>query len=555
MLDAAFRRVGVLRVDPIAELFDMAEVLAKQPRPRGPAAGDRHQRRRPRRAGHRRPDRRRRRARRALGPRRSRRSTRFLPAAWSHGNPIDILGDADPERYAQALEVAAKDPDSDGLLVDPHAAGDDRPDRDRRGAEARSPRSPASRCSPAGWAAPRSRPARRSCDRAGIPTFAYPDTAARVFTSCGATATTSAALYETPDLAGRRATAAPIAPGPRPSIAAVRAAGRTLLTEVESKQLLAAYGIPTVRDPRRRRPRTRPSPRPTAIGYPVVLKLYSQTITHKTDVGGVQLNLTDAEAVRRAYRAIEAVRRRHAGAEHFQGVTVQPMVKLDGYELILGSSLDPQFGPVLLFGTGGQLVEVFKDRALALPPLNTTLARRMMEQTKIYTALQGRARPPAGGPGGARAAPGALQPAGRRAALDQGDRHQPAARLARAAAGAGRPRDPARAGGRRGPAAPARHPPLSRPSTSAPWTAKDGTDRSRSGRSGPRTSRCWCGSTRRSPSEPSPCATSSAMKLSARIAHERLTRICFIDYDREMALVADYKDPQTGEHEILASAG
>ncbi len=80
---------------------------------------------------------------------------------------------------------------------------------------------------------------------------------------------------------------------------------------------------------------------------------------------------------------------RKLAREHFQGVTVQPMIKLDGYEVIIGSSIDPQFGPVLLFGTGGQLVEVFKDRALALPPLNTTLARRMMEQTKIYTALKG----------------------------------------------------------------------------------------------------------------------------------------------------------------------
>ena len=120
-----------------------------------------------------------------------------------------------------------------------------------------------------------------------------------------------------------------------------------------------------------------------------MLKLHSKTITHKTDVGGVQLNLTDEEAVRRAYRAIESAVADRAGAEHFLGVSVQPMVKLDGYELIIGSSLDPQFGPVLLFGTGGQLVEVFKDRALGLPPLNTTLARRMMEQTKIFTALEG----------------------------------------------------------------------------------------------------------------------------------------------------------------------
>ena len=117
VLDAAFRRCGVLRVDRIAELFDMAEVLAKQPRPDGPAPDDRDQRRRPRRAGHRRADRRRRRAGRAVARDASRRSTASCPPHWSHNNPIDILGDAGPERYAKALEIAAKDPNSDGLLV------------------------------------------------------------------------------------------------------------------------------------------------------------------------------------------------------------------------------------------------------------------------------------------------------------------------------------------------------------------------------------------------------------------------------------------------------
>jgi acetyltransferase len=121
----------------------------------------------------------------------------------------------------------------------------------------------------------------------------------------------------------------------------------------------------------------------------VVLKLFSETITHKSDVGGVRLDLRDAYAVRRAYHAIERAVTEKAGHEHFQGVTVQPMIERDGYEIILGSSPDPQFGPVLLFGTGGKLVEVFRDRALGLPPLNTTLARRMMEQTKIYQALGG----------------------------------------------------------------------------------------------------------------------------------------------------------------------
>jgi len=125
------------------------------------------------------------------------------------------------------------------------------------------------------------------------------------------------------------------------------------------------------------------------VGYPVVLKLHSRTITHKSDVGGVRLNLATEDAVRAAYHSIRESLLKHAGKGHFEGVTVQPMVLRRGYEAILGSSTDPQFGPVLLFGTGGQLVEVFRDRSLALPPLNTTLARRLIERTKIFQAFVG----------------------------------------------------------------------------------------------------------------------------------------------------------------------
>jgi acetyltransferase len=126
------------------------------------------------------------------------------------------------------------------------------------------------------------------------------------------------------------------------------------------------------------------------MGFPVVLKLSSETITHKSDVGGVKLNLKNAKEVATAYLEIEESVSKLAGAEHFDGVTVQRMVNRgSGYELILGSSTDPQFGPVLLFGTGGQLVEIFKDSALAIPPLTSTLALRMMEKTRIFEALHG----------------------------------------------------------------------------------------------------------------------------------------------------------------------
>jgi acetyltransferase len=172
-----------------------------------------------------------------------------------------------------------------------------------------------------------------------------------------------------------------------------RQLGRTVLTEYESKQLLASYGIPIVPTFEAASEDEAVS-RANEIGYPVALKLLSRTITHKSEVGGVRLNLADEEVVRSAYRAIEASVREKAGPGHFLGVTVQPFIPRDGYELILGSTSDAQFGPVLLFGTGGEMVEVFQDRALGLPPLNTTLARRMMEQTRIFKALAGeRARP------------------------------------------------------------------------------------------------------------------------------------------------------------------
>jgi len=176
--------------------------------------------------------------------------------------------------------------------------------------------------------------------------------------------------------------------------------GRTLLTEFEAKQLLACYGIPTVIT---KNANTADEAVAAAkqLGYPVVLKLWSETITHKTDAGGVMLNIADEAGVRAAFASIKenaiAYSKRQPSAaqdaqtlnEQFLGVTVQPMIRMKGYELIVGSSVDPQFGPTILFGAGGVLVEVFQDRALAFPPLNRTLARRLIERTQISKALAG----------------------------------------------------------------------------------------------------------------------------------------------------------------------
>lgn len=386
VLDAAFRRCGVLRVPNIADLFYMAEVLGKQPRPKGPrltvltnAGGP----------GVLATD-----ALIAEGGQLAKLSEKtlaalneFLPAHWSHGNPVDILGDADSERYAKAIEIASQDPNNDGLLVilAPQGMTDPSEIAERLKPYSRSSGKPLL----ASWMGGTSVAAgEATLNAAGVPTFPYPDTAARAFTYMWRYTENLRSLYETPRAAEGPALDDAKRTRVQQIIASAHQSGRTLLNEFESKELLAQYGIPIV-ETRIARSEDDAIQQASQIGFPVVLKVFSQTITHKTDVGGVKLNLQDESAVRNAYQAIQSSVTERAGASHFGGVTVQAMVKLDGYELILGSSIDAQFGPVLLFGSGGQLVEVYKDRALALPPLNTTLAERMMEQTQIFHALKG----------------------------------------------------------------------------------------------------------------------------------------------------------------------
>lgn len=386
VLDAAFRRVGVLRVDTIEELFDMAEVLGKQPRPKGPRlaivtnAGGPGALATDRLIG--------------SGGQLSQLSAdtlaalnQLLPPHWSHGNPVDVLGDAGAERYGKTIDIVSKDPNVDGLLVilTPQAMTEST----ATAAALRQHAALDGKPIIASWMGGDTVLAGEDVlNQANVPTFKYPDRAARAFEYMWRYSLNLRSLYETPALAGKGEVSDADRQEVAKVITAARRAGRTILTEHEAKRILAAYHIPT----------TETCVAKTAadavkaagrIKGPVVLKLHSETLTHKTDVGGVKLNLSGADAVRKAFAAIRDSVKEKAGGEHFHGVCVQPMVRLDGYELILGSSLDPQFGPVLLFGSGGQLVEVFKDRTLGLPPLNATLARRMLEQTKIYTALKG----------------------------------------------------------------------------------------------------------------------------------------------------------------------
>ncbi len=544
VLEAAFRRVGVLRVNSIADIFYMTEVLANQPRPKGPklaivtnAGGP----------GVLATD-----ALLTLGGELAEISTatteelnQVLPPHWSHNNPIDIIGDAGPERFEKTVEIVAKDPNVDGLLVIMTPQGMTNPAliAEKLTRFAKLDGKPILTSWMGGSEAAQGE---AILNRAGIPTFPFPDSAVRAFHYMWKFSYNLRGLYETPALPDSEminpAAAAQVIEG-------AREADREILTEFESKKVLKAYGIPVV-DTKLASSEDEAVGAAREIGFPVVLKLNSLTITHKTDVGGVKLNLTGEAAVRDAFREIETSVSQKAGHEHFAGVSVQPMISSEGYELILGSSIDSQFGPVLLFGAGGQLVEVFHDRALSLPPLNTTLARRFIEQTKIFTALKGvRGRKPVN-----IAALQELLVKFSRLVTEQRwikeiDINPLLASPERLIALDARVVVYGKAVDR------AELPKLAIRPYPTRYERKialeDGSGIT----------------VRPIRPEDEPLLVNFHhtlsersvymryfhwMKLEQRTAHERLTRMCFIDYDRQMAFVAERHDPVNGEHQIVA---
>jgi len=396
---------------------------------------------------------------------------------------------------------------------------------------------------------------------AGIATNPYPDAAARLFHTLWRYSDNLRALYETPallpeaELAGTSDVPSPTALATG-ILEAARAEGRSLLSEWETKRILSAYGVPVV-DTRLATTADAAVAAATAIGYPVVVKLNSPLITHKSEVGGVVVNLQDAAAVRGAYEAMELAIRSTHGEAAFGGVTVQEMVPRDnGLELIVGSSVDPQFGPVILFGAGGTLVEVFRDSAVALPPLNTTLARRLMEQTRIHRALQGvRGQGPADLEGLEQLLVRVSQ-----LVLDHPTiRELDVNPLLVAPRGAARPLVALDARillvGGAGAVCTAVRPAI-RPYPAAyvrGWTLRDGSAVTiRPIR--PEDEPLLVAFHRTLSQESVYLRYFHMMSLSARTAHERLIRICFTDYAREMALVADRRDPASGEHAVLAVA-
>jgi acetyltransferase len=311
----------------------------------------------------------------------------LLPGPWSRGNPVDILGDAHGDRYASALEVLLHDPAADAILVMncPTAVADSLQAAKAvlRTLETRH-RCPVLTCWLGDGAAAE---AHRLFAERKIPTYDTPEQAIQAFGHLCRYRSNQQLLMETPPdvsglLASDRASAESVIDG-------ALGDGRTVLTEPEATAILAAYGIPTVPSLVARNPGAA-ARAAQQLGFPVVLKILSRDISHKSDVGGVRLNLASQEAVVQAAEDILASVEQAASDAKVDGFNVQRMVqRRDAYELIAGVAADSVFGPVILFGQGGTAVEVIGDRSVGLPPLNPLLANEMIQGTRISRLLRG----------------------------------------------------------------------------------------------------------------------------------------------------------------------
>ncbi|MEM2146320.1 MAG: bifunctional acetate--CoA ligase family protein/GNAT family N-acetyltransferase [Candidatus Jordarchaeaceae archaeon] len=389
--DAAFRRAGIIRVEEIEDLFNCAEVLEMQTHPRGPnlaiitnAGGPGVM------------------ATDALISRGGKLATlssttmgklnQILPHYWSRGNPIDILGDAGPERYAKVVSACLEDDNIDGLLIIFTPQGVTNP--------AEVAMAVVNACKGAtktiltSWMGKEDvEEANEILNRNKLPTYSTPENAVKTYMYMYQYARNLELLYETPEELPIE-----LSPSRQHLLEIMQNAvreNREILSEVEGKEFLEAYGIPTVKT-KVAETEDEAVSLASQMGYPVVMKVYSPQITHKSDVGGVILDIKDEAGVREAYKRIMENMRKSAPHAEIRGVTIQPMIQKTGCELIIGSKKDPLFGPVIVFGLGGIFVEVFKDYAVGFPPLNQTLARRLIEGTKAFRILKGyRGFPPA----------------------------------------------------------------------------------------------------------------------------------------------------------------
>jgi acetyltransferase len=383
--EAAFQRAGIERIFQVEDMFDCAELLARQQPSRGDrlaivtnAGGpgvmttdvlmDRNGKLA------------------RLGDETMARLNEFLPPFWSHSNPIDILGDAPPERFAKALEIALLDKGVDAALVilTPQAMTQSTETARAIAAVAAQAHKPVL----AAWMGGHTlTEGVHLLNQKGIACYTTPEKAVRAFMHLVSYARNLETLHETPrDL--------PMSFGldrkrMRSLFDTILTEGNEVLSENVSKAFLEAYEIP-VTTPRAARSAEEAAEVARRVGYPVVMKIHSPQITHKTEVDGVDLNLGSDEAVIEAYQKMVARARQRRPEATILGVTLQRMITYpNSFELIMGMKKDPVFGAVIMVGMGGIAAEVFQDRALSLPPLNEALARGMLESLKSWPLLHG----------------------------------------------------------------------------------------------------------------------------------------------------------------------
>ena len=383
--EAAFQRAGIERIFEVEDMFDCAELLARHQPPKGDrlaiitnAGGP----------GVMTTD--------ALIARNGELATisnetiaqlnELLPICWSHGNPVDVLGDAPPDRFAKAVEIVLKDKNVDAVLVilTPQAMTDPTATAQAVGQAAAHAHKPVL----AAWMGGRVvAEGIQLLNTAGIPTYNTPEKAVRAFMHLVSYARNLEILHETPKdiplefMLDRQRL--------RGVFDTLLTEGGEILSENVSKAFLEAYEIPVTK-PQAARTADEAVDVAHRFGYPVVLKIHSPQITHKTDVGGVVLNLSSDDKVRAAFERITTRAKEKRPDAEIVGVTVQKMVTYpNSFELIMGTKKDPVFGSVIMVGMGGVAAEVFRDRALGLPPLNEALARRMLESLKSWPLLQG----------------------------------------------------------------------------------------------------------------------------------------------------------------------
>jgi len=389
--DAAFQRAGILRVKTFEELFDCAELLAKQPRPKGPglaiitnagglgvmavdALSD---------YGH--------------EPARLREDTleklnAELPPFWSKRNPIDMLGDATTEQFCRVVDICLKAGEIDGLLImtAPQAMTESSAVAAALIDRLRGSFRPVITAWVGGAYM---QEGRDIFNRAGIATFDTPERAVRAFINIYRHGRNSQVLQQIPSRLNSRLEFDCRAA--RRMVAEKLTAGSLMLSEPDAKILLALYGIP-VNSAHKAATREAAQKIADDLGFPVVMKINSRDIFHKSEARCVCLDLNNQTQVGEAYDLIRSNAERYNPVAAVEGVSIQPMLGRADYELILGARKDRDFGPVVLFGMGGIYTEVLADRAIAFPPLNRLLARRLMQQTRVYRLLEGyRGTPPA----------------------------------------------------------------------------------------------------------------------------------------------------------------